>query len=55
DRGYTCKEDGCGQTFPRFYDCQRHESTHLNKKPFVCPGDGCGAKSYGRKDALLRH
>ncbi|KAJ7740940.1 hypothetical protein DFH07DRAFT_838535 [Mycena maculata] len=49
-----CKEYGCGKTFTRLADCQRHESTHLQGKPFACPGHGCG-KSYGRKDALLRH
>ncbi|KAJ7621161.1 hypothetical protein FB45DRAFT_1032426 [Roridomyces roridus] len=45
---------GCGRTFSRVSDCQRHEMTHSNNKSWVCPEEFCH-KFYGRKDALLRH
>ncbi|KAJ7103727.1 hypothetical protein C8R44DRAFT_807988 [Mycena epipterygia] len=50
-----CKVDGCGRIFNRRSDCERHEATHVDDKCFVCPGPGCGGKSYSRRDALFRH
>ncbi|KAI8052616.1 uncharacterized protein B0P05DRAFT_518444 [Gilbertella persicaria] len=43
----------CGQTFRRSYDLSRHQTIHLENRPF-CSCHQCG-KKFTRMDALRRH
>ncbi|KAJ3342954.1 hypothetical protein HDU93_000613 [Gonapodya sp. JEL0774] len=52
DRPYVCSEPGCGATFYRPPDLQRHATVHTKDKPYQCAD--C-LKWFTRKDALKRH
>ena len=52
ERPFKCKWPGCGKGFARQHDCKRHESLHLNVRPYTC--NGC-KKTFARMDALNRH
>src|SRR5699024_4381734 len=42
---YTCDIDGCGKTFAKKCDLQRHQRVHLGLKPYQCNWTGCGYAS----------
>ncbi|GME79344.1 unnamed protein product [Ambrosiozyma monospora] len=49
-RSYNCGK--CGISFKRSSDLKRHEKTHLEIPPNICP---LCHKGFARKDALKRH
>ncbi|KAJ1566933.1 hypothetical protein HK405_007827 [Cladochytrium tenue] len=60
-RSFVCPHAGCGSSFFRSQDLERHLATHLPRdagrfesRPYECPNAGCGRR-YGRADAANRH
>ncbi|KAI8846405.1 hypothetical protein BC829DRAFT_355014, partial [Chytridium lagenaria] len=52
-RDFPCRHPGCIKILYRKQDRDRHESTHLEIKPFEC-GLGCGRR-FARRDGVVRH
>ena len=50
----TCSSPGCGKTFVRRHDRERHMRSHLDDRPFACQWTGC---DYAAIDAasLTKH
>jgi predicted RNA-binding Zn-ribbon protein involved in translation (DUF1610 family) len=51
-REHVCPE--CGRAFQRVEHMRRHQRTHTNERPFVCPHQNCG-RAFGRSDNLNVH
>ena len=55
-RPFKCGYEGCGKTYIRKHDLQRHFVSHIGNSQFRCyTGDCTGAIRYWDKQALARH
>ncbi|TGO28522.1 hypothetical protein BPAE_0026g00110 [Botrytis paeoniae] len=50
---FACNFIGCGKTFGRQSDCNRHMKKH-EAPDYTCPASGCGREFY-RRDKVMDH